>query len=143
MTTYSPDETRTIGARMGSRLSEGAVLLLDGPLASGKTTLAQGVARGLGVAEPVTSPTYTIVSEYTGRLPFYHIDLYRIGSEEDLDELGLEDILGREGVCVVEWPERAGRAMPPNATTITIRINDDGSRTITAAAALIDQQENR
>ncbi len=117
-------------------------MLLDGPLASGKTTITQGIARGLGVTEPVTSPTYTIISEYTGRLRLYHIDLYRISSEDELAELGLDETVGRAGVCVVEWPERAGRSMPETAIRITLRMNDDGSRSITAPAKLIGLQED-
>ncbi|MFW5684945.1 MAG: tRNA (adenosine(37)-N6)-threonylcarbamoyltransferase complex ATPase subunit type 1 TsaE, partial [Spirochaetota bacterium] len=93
MTTTHDRQTIELGARIGSRLSPGAILVLDGPLGAGKTTLAKGIAAGLGVNETVTSPTYTIVSEYSGTLPLYHVDLYRISGEDEYVQLGLDDML--------------------------------------------------
>lgn len=113
------------------------MILLEGSLAAGKTTLTQGIARGLGVNEPVTSPTYTIVSEYPGRLMLYHIDLYRITDEEEFLQLGLDDVFGSDGVCVIEWPERAGSQLPDAAIRIRLRVNDDGSRSIDVPQRLI------
>ncbi len=122
---------------MGRRLSAGAVILLDGPLAAGKTTMTQGIARGLGVVETVTSPTYTIVSEYAGRLILYHIDLYRITGEEEFLQLGLEEVLDGDGVCIVEWPERAWSQLPEAAMTVRLRVNGDGSRTLCLPESLV------
>lgn len=82
-------------------------MALEGPLGAGKTTLVKGIAEALGVAEPITSPTFTIVSEYAGRLPLYHVDLYRVGSHEEIELLGLEELLYGSGVSVVEWSDKA------------------------------------
>ena len=101
-------ETEALGRKIAELLSPGAVLALFGDLGAGKTALIQGIAAGLGVKEPVTSPTFTIVNEYhSGVLPLFHFDLYRLGGEEDLYEIGWEDYLNRGGVCAVEWSERA------------------------------------
>lgn len=102
-------------------LRSGDVLLLDGPLGAGKTILAKGIAEGLGVIDPVTSPTYTIVSEYHGRTTLRHVDLYRISGEEEYLLLGLEEAMD-DGVTIVEWPGRAGAEVPPGALRIAIRI---------------------
>jgi len=109
--TASPDETLALGERMGARLrdlrAEGAVVLLVGPLGAGKTVFAQGIARGLGVRDRVISPTYTIISEYdAGGAPLHHVDLYRIEGAEQMENLGLEDILRGPGVVLVEWGEK-------------------------------------
>ncbi len=116
------------------------MILLEGPLAAGKTTLTQGIARGLGVSEPVTSPTYTIVSEYPGRLILYHVDLYRIHDEEEFLQLGLEEVFGGDGVCVIEWPERAGSELPDAAMRIRLHANRDGSRSIDVPGCLNPSQ---
>lgn len=88
----------------------------------------------------MTSPTYTIVSEYEGRLPLYHIDLYRISGEEEFLQLGVEESIYADGVSLVEWPERAAGALSPDSTAIEIRINDDGSRSITGPRALLGEE---
>ena len=104
--TQSPEETEQVGAALAARLQPGQVVAFRGPLGAGKTAFTRGLARGLGVAGPVTSPTYTIVNEYTGgRMPLFHFDMYRLRSEDDLFDIGWEDYLDREGVCGVE---RAG-----------------------------------
>lgn len=111
-------ETEALGQRLAQLLSPGTVLAFFGDLGAGKTALIQGIAAGLGVREPVTSPTFTIVNEYhSGRLPLFHFDLYRLGGEDDLYEIGWEDYLNRGGVCAVEWSERA-----PDLFTDCIRI---------------------
>jgi tRNA threonylcarbamoyladenosine biosynthesis protein TsaE len=101
---------------------------MEGTLGSGKTVLARGIAAGLGVEpERVHSPTFTLVNHYRGRLPVYHIDLYRIGKPEDLQELGLEELLGTDGVALVEWPERLGAYLPEKAMRVFIQ-DRGGSR---------------
>ncbi|HUZ16777.1 MAG TPA: tRNA (adenosine(37)-N6)-threonylcarbamoyltransferase complex ATPase subunit type 1 TsaE [Spirochaetia bacterium] len=102
----SPEETMELGVELGRLLVPGSVIVLSGPLGAGKTTLTKGIARALGVTEEITSPTFTIVSEYLGKRPFHHIDLYRIGSEEEVLLLGLEEIIYGDGISVVEWGEK-------------------------------------
>ena len=119
--TNSPAETEAVGAAMARVLTPGTVIAYRGDLGAGKTAFTRGLARGLGCREPVTSPTYTIVNEYlSGRLPLFHFDMYRIGSSEDLFDIGWEDYLDRGGVCAVEWSENVREALPPDAVTVTI-----------------------
>lgn len=92
---------------MGGLLERGAIVALEGALGAGKTTFVKGVAERLGIHEPITSPTFTIVSEYLGTLPLYHIDLYRIGSSEEVELLGLEELIYGEGITLVEWADKA------------------------------------
>ena len=103
----SEGETEALGARLAGLLSPGAVVALYGDLGAGKTAFTRGIARGLGIAGRVTSPTFTIVNEYEGDLPLFHFDLYRLGSAEELFDIGWGDYLARNGVCVVEWSQRA------------------------------------
>jgi tRNA threonylcarbamoyladenosine biosynthesis protein TsaE len=107
------------------------VLALNGTLAAGKTTITKGIARGLGVDETVTSPTFTIVSEYSGRLPLYHIDTYRLDSAESFTDIGGEDMLYGDGVCVVEWSEKIAELLPENTITLQIDLEDAETRKIT------------
>ena len=118
---HSVEQTRRLGARLAEYLEPGDVVLLSGNLGAGKTVFAQGLAAGLGVDEPVTSPTFTLIHEYSGRLPLYHVDLYRIGGEAEAGDLGLEDYLYGDGVTVIEWAERAGHLVPHNRLTVTLR----------------------
>ncbi len=110
LVTHSEAETTRVGVDLAADLAPGDVVLLIGDLGLGKTVLARGIAAGLGV-DPceVHSPTFTLVNQYRGRVPVHHVDLYRIDRESDLSELGLEEILGGEGVAIVEWGERLGR----------------------------------
>lgn len=118
--TQSPEETEQVGAALAARLQPGQVVAFRGPLGAGKTAFTRGLARGLGVAGPVTSPTYTIVNEYTGgRMPLFHFDMYRLRSEDDLFDIGWEDYLDRGGVCAVEWSERVEEALPEDAVTVS------------------------
>ena len=112
--TTSPEETRRLGGQLGQLAENGTVVLLSGELGAGKTCFAQGVARGLGVPEshPVTSPTFVIMNQYPARLTLYHFDLYRLGGPDDLETIGAEDVLGQDGLCLVEWPEQAGLDVP-------------------------------
>ena len=129
--TNSPEETEAVGAALGRILNPGAVIAYRGDLGAGKTAFTRGLARGLGYAEPVTSPTYTIVNEYLGgRLPLFHFDMYRLASSDDLWDIGWEDYLDRNGVCAVEWSENVEDAME-NAILVTIEKTGEESRRIT------------
>ena len=119
-TTYSADETQALGQRLAKRLLPGDVIAYFGDLGAGKTALTRGIAQGLGVTDLVTSPTYTIVNEYlTGRIPLFHFDMYRLGSSDELFDIGWEDYLARGGVCAVEWSENVEDALR-DAIHITI-----------------------
>ncbi len=128
MQSCSSEETRSAGRDLAAGLRAGDCVLLEGGLGAGKTEFARGLAEGLG-ANPaaVRSPTFTLVNLYSGRLPVYHIDLYRIEKETELRELGLEEILGTDGVAIVEWPDRLGSYRPENA--VTVRLTDLGGET--------------
>ncbi|MDR2257901.1 MAG: tRNA (adenosine(37)-N6)-threonylcarbamoyltransferase complex ATPase subunit type 1 TsaE [Treponema sp.] len=125
----SPEETMALGERIARRLGSGSVVALRGGLGAGKTCLTKGIARGLGIDETITSPTYTIISEYQGRLPLYHIDAYRLDGDEDFENLGGEELLCGGGVSVIEWSERIPRSLPENAVFIEMVISG-GSRRI-------------
>jgi tRNA threonylcarbamoyladenosine biosynthesis protein TsaE len=131
----SPEETITIGERIAALLHKGSVVALRGGLGAGKTCLTKGIARGLGVTEEVTSPTYTIISEYEGRLPFYHIDAYRLRGDDDFAALGADDALYGNGVTVIEWSERVANSIPDTALAIEISILEDARRLIAVKEA--------
>lgn len=120
---HSPAQSRRFGAHLGRLAAPGDLLLLHGPLGAGKTHLAQGVAEGLGIVGPVRSPTFTLVHEYRGgRIPFYHVDLYRLEGAEEVATVGLEDYLDAEdGLMAVEWPERDRGWLPQDALHIHLR----------------------
>ena len=120
ITTHSADETQALGQRLAKRLLPGDVIAYFGDLGAGKTALTRGIAQGLGVTDLVTSPTYTIVNEYlTGRIRLFHFDMYRLGSSDELFDIGWEDYLARGGVCAVEWSENVEDALR-DAIHITI-----------------------
>ena len=120
ITTHSADETQALGQRLAKRLLPGDVIAYFGDLGAGKTALTRGIAQGLGVTDLVTSPTYTIVNEYlTGRIPLFHFDMYRLGSSDELFDIGWEHYLARGGVCAVEWSENVEDALR-DAIHITI-----------------------
>lgn len=119
--TYSPEDTFKLGEQMGKEAVPGQVLALAGDLGVGKTLFTQGLAKGLGVEEYVNSPTFTIVQEYkSGRLPFYHFDVYRIADPEEMDEIGFEDYVYGEGVCLIEWADLIEEILPENCIRIKI-----------------------
>lgn len=122
--TWSEEETYAIGRQMGEQASAGQIFALLGDLGTGKTIFAKGLAAGLQIREPVSSPTFTIVQVYDdGRLPLYHFDVYRIADPEEMDEIGYEDLFYGEGVCLVEWAELIAELMPEH--TVWIRIEKD------------------
>ena len=129
--TDSPKETEKVGQALGTVLRPGTILAYEGDLGAGKTAFTRGLARGLGAAEAVTSPTYTIVNEYlSGRMPLFHFDMYRLSSADDLWDIGWEDYLDRGGVCAVEWSENVAEAME-GAIRVRIEKTGEESRKIT------------
>ena len=129
--TNSPAETESVGEKLAAVLAPGAVIAYTGDLGAGKTAFTRGLARGLGVTDRVTSPTYTIVNEYlSGRLPLFHFDMYRLESSDDLWDIGWEDYLLRGGICAVEWSENVADALE-NAISVCIEKTGENSRKIT------------
>ena len=120
-----------LGNRFGELAKPGMVISLRGSLGAGKTVFARGVARSLGIEEAIVSPTFTLVQEYDGRLPMYHMDLYRITSSEDFEMIGGEDMLYSDGVCLIEWSEIINEMLPQDTIFINIKVNPDQSRTVT------------
>ena len=119
--TNSPEETYRLGEELGSKARPGEVYCLNGDLGVGKTVFTQGFAAGLGIAEPVNSPTFTILQEYDdGNMPFYHFDVYRIGDIEEMEEIGFEDYIYGEGVSLIEWANLIEELLPERYTQITI-----------------------
>ena len=127
----SADSTREIGREIGSRARRGEVILLIGDLGSGKTTLTQGILQGLGSDEFARSPTFVLVNEYDARIPLYHMDLYRLVSFEDIDGLGLDDYLFGDGLCVIEWADKAEGYFPVDHLAVSIEVTGDNLRTLT------------
>ena len=119
--TNSPEETYDLAAELGKKAQPGQIYALDGDLGTGKTVFAQGFAAGLGVCGPVCSPTFTIVQEYAdGQLPLYHFDVYRIEEPEELEEIGFEEYLFGDGVCLIEWAGRVRELLPEQTIFVTI-----------------------
>ncbi|MDO4519452.1 MAG: tRNA (adenosine(37)-N6)-threonylcarbamoyltransferase complex ATPase subunit type 1 TsaE [Eubacteriales bacterium] len=119
--TYTPEETFELGRKIGAEAKPGQLYTLIGDLGVGKTVLTQGVAAGLGITEPISSPTFTIIQEYeTGRLPFYHFDVYRIGDVEEMEEIGYNDYFFGTGISLVEWANIIEEILPEHYTQITI-----------------------
>lgn len=139
--TYAHDRTVALGRALGRRLNRGLVLLLHGDLGSGKTAFAQGLARGLDVPEGVaiTSPTYTLVNEYPGRLSFYHVDLYRLPEPMDPDEIGLYDLFETDGIVAVEWARRLHpEDRPPRRLELFFSVTGETARSIRIIAYGLD-----
>ena len=126
--TFDQKETYALGQRLGEKARPGMIVTLDGDLGAGKTLFAQGVAAGLGITEPVNSPTFTILQEYTdGRMPMYHFDVYRIEEPEEMDEIGYEDCFFGEGISLVEWADMIDELIPAEAVRICLeRVPEKG-----------------
>lgn len=124
------EETILLGKKLGEKLKKGDVIALNGNLAAGKTYFTKGIALGLGITGEITSPTFTIVSEYVGRLPLYHMDVYRLDGDDDFLNIGAEDMLYGEGVCVIEWSKKVKDSLPKNTINVDIFVNEDGFRRI-------------
>lgn len=139
----SPADTQSLGRRIGAALSTGMLLTLTGDLGSGKTAFVQGLARGLNVPDEyyITSPTYTIINEYPGRLPLFHIDLYRMSGGESLDDIGLYDIFHPEHVIAIEWPALIASELPEDHLALKFEIIDDEKRNISICAYGLKAQD--
>jgi len=130
--TASADETRAVAAALAAHLEAGDVVVLIGDLGAGKTTFAQGIARGLGVTGPVTSPTFTLVQQYQGRLPIAHVDVYRLDRIQELHDLGFEELVDGPGVTVIEWGDAVRQLLPPDRVVVRIApAADDDARALT------------
>ncbi len=145
--TYSEEETFALGKKTGETAAPGQVFTLNGDLGVGKTVFAKGMAEGLGITEVVNSPTFTIVQEYdSGRLPMYHLDVYRIGDPEEMEEIGYEDYFYGNGVCLIEWAELIRELIPENAVSITIEKDDNKGfdyRKITIDDGFLPEKDKR
>jgi tRNA threonylcarbamoyladenosine biosynthesis protein TsaE len=129
--TASPEQTWRVGELLGARLGPGDMVCLYGDLGAGKTSFSYGVALGLEVKEQyITSPTFTFVNEYTGRVPFYHIDLYRLTDPDELENIGFEEYIDSDGVTVIEWADRAEDELPLERLSLYFTYVDDKSREI-------------
>ena len=126
----SPEETVALGERIAPLLPPGSVIALRGTLGAGKTCFAKGIARGLGIPEEVTSPTYTIIAEYAGTLPLYHIDAYRLQGDEDFEALGGAEFLSGDGISLIEWSERIPASIPAGALVVEIALLEGERRAI-------------
>ena len=131
VTCRTASDMEELGRSIGETCAPGCVISLRGSLGAGKTVFAKGVARSLGIQEAIVSPTFTLVQEYEGRIPMYHMDLYRITSEEDFQMIGGEDLLYSDGVCLIEWSEIINYLLPSGTLFVEIKVNEDQSRTVT------------
>ena len=135
ITSHSPEETQEIGRFLGQQAKAGDVFLLTGELGAGKTCFTQGITWGLGIESYARSPTFVIIAQYQGRLSLHHIDLFRIQEAEEAWDLGLEEYLAGEGVCVVEWADRFPEIFPPESTWVALEYGDEeNDRLITIKA---------
>lgn len=142
ITTHSAKETIGFGAEIGKKLRANDVLALIGDLGAGKTTLMQGLAKGLGVKDHITSPTFTLINQYNGQMPVFHVDLYRLDQIDQIQDLGLEEYLKANGVCVIEWAERMGDLLPCNAHKIELKYLKENERQICVSWELAARIKN-
>ena len=128
--TKSEQETIQLGEKIGALLKKGDIIAMQGTLAAGKTTITKGIARALGITETITSPTFCLISEYYGTMPLYHMDVYRLDGREDFVNLGTDDMLYGDGVCIIEWSEKIMDELPSSTIILRLTPQDDGSRII-------------
>ena len=129
--TSTSEETIDLGRKIGSLLKAGDVIAMTGTLAAGKTTITKGIAESLGVSDNITSPTFCLISEYDGsKMPLYHMDVYRLEGAEDFVNLGVEEMLYGNGVCIIEWSEKVQSELPKKTIFMKITPSEDGTRTI-------------
>ena len=128
--TNTAEETIELGRKIGRLLTKGDVIAMQGTLAAGKTTITKGIAESLGVTDTITSPTFCLISEYSGKMPLYHMDVYRLDGTEDFINLGVDDMLYGDGVCIIEWSEKIMDELPKNTIILRILPQDDNSRKI-------------
>lgn len=129
--THSAQETVELGKKIGAALQPGAIIAMEGTLAAGKTTITKGIAEALEIDETITSPTFTLISQYEGRLPLYHMDVYRLDSPEDFINLGVDDLLYSDGISVIEWSEKVKGELPSSAIVLRLELAEDDGRKIT------------
>ena len=129
-TTHSAEETILLGTKIGRKLKPGDIIAMQGPLAAGKTTITKGIAQALGIDDTITSPTFCLISEYYGKMPLYHMDVYRLDSIEDFVNLGTDDMLYGDGVSIIEWSEKIMSELPKRTIVLKITPQEDNSRLI-------------
>ncbi len=129
--TNSPEETIDLGYKIGLLLKKGDVIAMQGTLAAGKTTITKGIAKALEIKDTITSPTFCLISEYSGRMPLYHMDVYRLDGAEDFVNLGTDDMIYGDGVSIIEWSEKIMSELPKKTIILNITPKADGSRLIT------------
>lgn len=130
-TTKSAEETIELGRKIGKLLEHGDVIAMQGTLAAGKTTITKGIAEALGVKDTITSPTFCLISEYEGKMPLYHMDVYRLDGGEDFVNLGTDDMIYGNGVSIIEWSEKIMDELPKKTIILKLEPQEDGSRIIT------------
>lgn len=128
--THSSEETIELGKIIGRQLIKGDVIAMQGTLAAGKTTITKGIAQALGITENITSPTFCLISEYYGKMPLYHMDVYRLDGDEDFVNLGTDDMIYGDGVSIIEWSEKIMNQLPKRTIILKITPNEDGTRKI-------------
>lgn len=128
--THSAEETIALGEKIGAKLVKGDVIAMQGTLAAGKTTITKGIAKALDIKDTITSPTFCLISEYYGKMPLYHMDVYRLEGGEDFVNLGTDDMIYGDGVSIIEWSEKIMDELPKRTIILKITPQDDGSRKI-------------
>lgn len=129
--THTAEETILLGKKIGEQLKKGDVIAMQGTLAAGKTTITKGIAQALNIEETITSPTFCLISEYYGKMPLYHMDVYRLEGGEDFINLGTDDMIYGDGVSIIEWSEKIMDELPSKTIILKIEPQSDGSRIIT------------